>query len=103
MITFNKIKFAQNDDEYQQDSSCLGFYKKMRNGIRLLDSKKNIFAFIVNNPYPNNGFIVSASMQDKQIRYMFSTTSQTDQLLGLDNLGYMAKHQECMRVINEVS
>jgi len=39
-------------------------------------------------------------MQDKQIRYMFSTTFQTDQLLGLNDLGYMKKHNECLRVIN---
>ena len=103
MITFNGIKFAKNANEFTSSlfakgGTCYGYYKITSKGIQLLDMQKNIFAFIVNNKH-NEQFIVSCSRMDNgRIRYMFSTTTQHDKLLGLDKIGYKARIEECERV-----
>lgn len=103
MIIFNGVKFASNEKEFvnslfDSDGTCYGYYKKLKKGIRLLDHNKNIFAFIVNNGYGER-FIVSASNTEKGIRYMYSTTTETDKLLGLDKLGYRQKIEECEKIL----
>lgn len=104
MLVFNGMKYAKNDKEFteslfQSGGTCNGFYKKMRNGIRLLDMQGNIRAFIVNNKY-NEQFVVSASQTDNGIRYMFSTTTQDEKWLGIDKLGYRDTIEACKRVFN---
>lgn len=105
MILFNGVKFASSDKEFvnslfDESGTCCGYYKKLKRGIKLLDHNKQIFAFIVNNGYGER-FIVSATNTDKGIRYIHSTDSITDKLLGLDKIGYKQKIQECERIIQE--
>jgi hypothetical protein len=105
MILFNGVKFASNDKEFNQSlfeksGTCYGYYKKLKRGIRLFDHNKQIFAFIVNNGYGER-FIVSATNTDHGIRCMHSTDSITDKLLGLDQVGYRQKIEECERIIKE--
>lgn len=106
MINFNGVKFAKNDKEFTASlfsggSTCYGYYKKTKRGIQLMDMSKKLFAFIVNNGRGER-FIVSASRMDNgRIRYMFSTTTKDDKLLGLKELGYKGTVEECARILNE--
>ena len=104
MIAFNGIKFAKNNKEFidslfHKGGTCYGYYKKTKGGVQLLDKDRNIFAFIVDNS--SGQFIVSASrLEDRRIRYMYSTSTSTDKLLGLDGLGDRAMTDECKRILS---
>lgn len=93
MIEFNGKKYAKNDAEFvgslfDAGGTCNGFYKRVKNGIRLFDMKHNLAAFIVDRP--SEKFIVTAHMQDGKPRYMFGTGSYTEKWLGIESLGMQA-------------
>ena len=86
MIIINGNKFAKNDKEFtsslfMESGTCIGYYKKTRNGIQLLDMKKNIIAFIANGiKRKEQPFIVSATRTEKGIRYSYSLSSNMEHL-----------------------
>ena len=92
MITINGKKYAKNDAEFidtlfQGGGTAHGFYKTGKNGIKLFDHKKNLFAFVVNNRH-NEQFFVDASIKpDGKSHYMFGTSSLTEKILGITGCG----------------
>jgi hypothetical protein len=92
MININGNKFALNDNEFLDtlftgNRTAIGYYKKTKRGIQLMDHQKSLFAFVVNNNH-NERFFVSATRKDNAIRYSFSTSTMTDRLLGFDKISY---------------
>ena len=88
MITINGKKYAKNDSEFAdtlftQGGTAVGYYKKRKNGVLLLDMQKRPFAFVVVNKYGDEPFIVSCSQTDEGIRYMYSTTLADEITLGM--------------------
>lgn len=46
MLTFNGKKFARNDKEFidslfESDGTCVGYYKRTKNGVTLYDMQRN--------------------------------------------------------------
>jgi hypothetical protein len=108
MITFNGNKFAKTESEFtnslfESDGTCLGYYRKVNGGIKLLDHNKELFAFIVGRKYES--FIVSATQKkgEQRPRYMFSTSSIDDTKLGLDKLEYSEIISACKHALKQVS
>lgn len=75
-------------------------YKKHKKGVLLFNNAEP-FAFVVNNKH-NEQFIVSVSSSNGAIRYMFSTSSLDDKLLGLDKISYSAGIELAKSIINQV-
>jgi len=86
MIILNGNKFAKNDKEFTSSlfmwaGTCVGYYKKTKNGIQLLDMQKNVIAFIVNGiKRKESPFIVSATRTSKGIRYSYSLCTRLEYL-----------------------
>ena len=107
MITFNGNKFAKTESEFtnslfESGGTCLGYYRKVKGGIKLLDHNKELFAFIVSRGHES--FIVSATQKKgKRAVYMFSTSSIDDKKLGLDKLAYSEVISACKDTLKQVS
>ena len=102
MIIFNGNKFAKNDKEltdslFDSNGTCIGFYKKTKRGIQLMNMQKELMAFIVDNGYGER-FVVSARRIKNKIHYMYSTSSIEDKYLGLDKIGYRQQIEECEKI-----
>jgi hypothetical protein len=83
MFIFNQKKFVKTKQEMTDET--MGFYRKRKNGVLLMDLAKEPLAFIVNNQYRER-FIVTACRFNKQIRFMFSTDEPTEKLLGINGV-----------------
>ncbi len=86
MLTFNHLTFAPLGTK--DGSGHHGFYKRGPRGIHLYKLTGELEAYIVNNPQQGR-FIVSASDDNGQPRYMFSTCSLTEKWLGIEDLSMM--------------
>lgn len=90
MFVFNGKKYALNDAEFvdtlfDADGTANGFYKRVRNGVKLYDMRHNLEAFIVANPRQGY-FVVSASKHGKRELYMHGLCSLTEKWLGVQDL-----------------
>ena len=89
MLTFNGLSFAKNEAEFvgslfTKGKTCHGFYKRIKNGVKLFDMQKELQAFIVDRPGDTaSRFIVTASLSDKKPFYMFSTCQHTEKWLNI--------------------
>ena len=97
MIIINEKKYAANTTEvtnslFESGGTVYGYYEKKSNGILFLDLQKKPFAFLCCNE-PKTPFFVSCSEVTVdnvvQIRYMFSTCSKEEEILGLNKLSYL--------------
>ena len=71
------------------DSTAFGYYEPASKGnVRLYTKQKQLEALVVNNRAQGQ-FVVSASIQQGQARYMFSTCSLTEKWLGIESMGLM--------------
>lgn len=71
------------------DPSAAGFFKIITGGVVFYDLDGAPFAFLVTRPGEN--FFVSCSATEAGLRYMFSTSSKAEVLLGIDGLSYREK------------
>ena len=106
MITLNGKKYAANKKEFSEsiftDQTCTGFYKVVKNGIRLMDQQGEPFAFVYDNGRSDRG-IVSCRKHGKRYRYMFSTMTMDEKKLGFENgLGYVQSVELAEKLLNEV-
>ncbi len=106
MLTINGKQYAANDKEFtaslfNPNGTAYGFYKAKKNGILLMDMQKEPFAFVVNNRH-NEQFFISCGKHDGRIFYLQSTTDRAEKILGLDSLGWIAKHKLAQHVIEQV-
>ena len=106
MLVFNGLKYARNETEFtnslfESNGTCNGFYKVVKNGIRLMDMQGELRAFICKN---DGGFVVSAvrvPSMNNRIRYMFSTTDHDEAWLGISGMGLRDQHEQCKKVLRE--
>lgn len=110
MIDINGRKFAKNTAEFNsslinQSGTVTGFYKIRKHGILFLNLQYKPFLYLCRNN-PSTPFFVSCSeIEDKgkmKIRYMHSTSSIDEKIIGLDSLSYMQQHDLC-RSIHEIA
>lgn len=106
MITLNGKKYAVNKKEFAESlftkQTCSGFYKILKNGIRLSDHQGEAFAFIYDNGRSDRG-IVSCRKQGNRYRYMFSTMDMDEKKLGfVDGIGYAQSVELAEKLLNEV-
>lgn len=71
-------------------------------GVLLYHTGGELFAFVKRGSVKENPFIVTATQTPEGIRYMFSTCSLTDRILGLDKLTYMAQVGVAQNIIDQV-
>lgn len=104
MITINGKNYASNKKEFNTNSNqtCVGFYKVVKNGIRLSDHQGEAFAFIYDNGRSDRG-IVSCRNHGKAYRYLFSTMKMDEKKLGFEHgLGYKQSVELAEKILNEV-
>ncbi|AGG57885.1 hypothetical protein VPBG_00113 [Vibrio phage helene 12B3] len=106
MITINSKKFAANKKEFTESlfskQPCNGFYKVLKNGIRLMDHQKEVFAFIFDNGFSDRG-VVSCRKQDNGYRYLFSIMTMDEKKLGFnDGIGYKQNVDLAEKILNEL-
>ena len=99
MLTFANKHYAKNDKEmieslFTPRGTCSGFYKKRKNGWLLMNLQKEPIAFVVSNAIQGH-FVVTASIQLGNLRFMHSTCSITEKLLGIDGMSYAATIEAC--------
>ena len=86
MLIFNGKKYAKNDKEFTDsvftNQTCVGYYKKQRNGTQIFDMQRQLIAYIVAND-KQGYFVVSATIDNNNPRYMFGLSSYTADFLGL--------------------
>lgn len=90
MFVFNGKKYALNDDEFvntlfDADGTANGFYKRVKNGVKLYDMQHNLTAFIVANP-KQGYFVVSASIQNGREWFMQAATEHCEKWLGVHGM-----------------
>jgi hypothetical protein len=109
MITFNGKQYAKNDSEFtetlfQAGNTANGFYKKVKNGIKLYNIQKELIAFIKRDMQGDSAFIVNAYTYggDGKDRYMASTSSTVEQYLGIYGKGYRETTNLCQETIDSV-
>lgn len=96
MITVGGKKYAKNDKEFTDSlftkQTCSGYYKRMKNGVLLMDMQKEPFGFIkVENSV--TVYAVSAHRTAKGVRYMAGLCSSDSERLGLDGIPYIEQSQ----------
>ena len=106
MITFNGKKYAANKKEFSESlftaKTCSGFYKVIKNGIRLMDQQGEAFVFIFDNGRSDRG-IVSCRKHGNRYRYMFDTMTVDEKTLGFEKgLGYAQNVELAEKLLNEV-
>lgn len=92
MLIFNGKKYAKNDAEFMEslfhrDSTCNGYYKRLKRGIQIFNMQRLLIAFVVSNDKQGH-FTVSASIHDGKPVYMYGLNDETKKYLGLDALTY---------------
>lgn len=95
VLTFNGIEFAKTQKDLTPESK--GFFRVLKNGIKLLGLDKDPIAFICTRE--SCAFVVTAFKFEEQTRYMFSTTQNTEQALGLIGLSSSQKSNACERAV----
>lgn len=88
MFVINGRKFARTDTEFVESlfhsgGTCVGYYKRTRHGILLMDHQKNVIGFCKTDS--NFTGLVSAYRTDNgRIRYMFGICGSLENLVGFD-------------------
>lgn len=101
MITINGKNYAANKTEFVKNS-CDGYYKKLKNGVRLYDQQKTAFVFIFDNGRSDRG-IVSCCKHGNGYRYSYSLSSIDEKRLGFANgLRYGDSVDLAEKVLNEL-
>lgn len=77
-----------------------GFYKRQAGGILFYDLEGTLFAFLVNNRH--GIFFVTANTTLKGTWFMQSTTSKTEQMLGIEGMGYSAQKELEQRIVHDL-
>ena len=106
MLIINDKKYAKNKKEFAEslfsDLTCSGFYKVVKNGIRLSDHQEIAFAFIFDNGRSDRG-IVSCRKHGNRYRYLFSTMTIDEIKLGYKKgLGYAESIELAEKALNIV-
>lgn len=109
MLNINNRIFVKSDKEFTNTlfqpvggKTASGYYKKVKNGVKLFDAQKNIFAFVVDNKF-NEQFFVSATKQaDGKIWYSQGLNNNDVEKLGLTELGYTQESKLASDVINQL-
>ena len=65
--------------------------KTTQNGTKLYQDNGELFAYVVHNPRQGY-FAVSAGIHNGKPFYMYSTTTEAENLLGLSGMGMSAQH-----------
>ncbi len=89
MLQFNNLTFAPLGTVLADTDH--GFYKQSDGGVHLYKRCGALEAFIVNNPQQGQ-FIVTATDQEGRPRYLFSTSSLTEQWLNMEDKGLLFEH-----------
>jgi hypothetical protein len=96
MLIFNGRSYAKNNREFTESlfkpingRTCNGYYRKVKDGIKLFKPDWTLEAFIVDRQHEK--FTVSACVLNGKPRYMFSTCTATEKWLGLDGMGLQAE------------
>lgn len=89
MITVNGKKFAKTQKEFMETlfsdaGTANGFYKVLKNGVRLYNIQNEPFAFIYDNGFCNRG-VVTCRKHGTGHRYLFTLIDCDCKLLGLEN------------------
>lgn len=107
MITFNGKRFAKTDREFtaslfDKGGTAYGYYKATKAGVLLMDAQRVPVAFIRADNGDN--FIVTASpIEGGKVRYMFSTTEGTEQVLGLVGYSRRAVREQCDLTVGQLA
>ena len=75
MINFNGKRYAKNKSEF--GPMCNGYYRRIRNGLQIFNTQRELTAFI-----HEQGFVVNAFMYEGRARYQFGTSEETEIFLG---------------------
>lgn len=106
MLTFAGKKYAKSNKElvdslFQRDGTANGFYKTVKNGIklyRIIEGGKELEAFI-----HKESFVVTAYTCNGKSRYMHSTSSITAVWLGIDSMSYSDVKSACNDALTSVN
>lgn len=106
MITLNGKKYAANKKEFAEslftDQTCSGFYKVVKNGVRLSDHQGEAFAFIYDKGRSDRG-IVSCRKDGNRYRYLFDTMTMDEKKLGFDKgIGYAQNIELAEEILNKL-
>jgi hypothetical protein len=98
MITLNGKKFAANDAEFTESlfdktGTCVGYYKRMKNSVKLFDMQKNLIGVI-----NKHGCLCCATMMECG-RYWYSFA--TIKLIG-EYESYRQSVEEPMNILRTV-
>lgn len=82
--TFAKLTVKLNEESMQSQGIDY-FFKKTKNGVTFYRQNKEPFAFLATRDY--SAFFVTATPYEGKVRYMYSTTNETENMLNLTGLG----------------
>ena len=107
MLTFACKTYAKNNSEFTDSlftsgGTCNGFYKRVRNGIKLYTMQNKLEAFLVDNSHGER-FVVTAHTTEQGDRYSFSTCSTTEKWLGIENMGSQAQYDAVTSAIKSIN
>lgn len=71
-------------------------------GVLLYHPGGELFAFVKRGTVKENPFIVTALQTPEGVRYMFSTCSITNKILGLNKLNYSSQIDLAQNIIDQV-
>lgn len=97
MYTLNGKIYAKNNDEFvsslfKAGNTCNGFYKKIKNGVKLFDIQNNLKAFVVANAHGERFIVSAGTTSSGKPFYMSSTDTQTEEWLGITGLTMWQEH-----------
>lgn len=98
MITINGKKYAKNDAEFTESlfnpgGTCVGYYKKLKNGIQLMTMQKELFAFMVNNSHNERFFVSAGRLENGKAFYMYGLSDSAARWLGIENMGCIDRYE----------
>ena len=101
MITFNGKRYAKTDKEMMDSLfsgvPVVGFYKRVKDGIRLYTHQRELFAFVVIRG-ESTRVIVDASMQNGRPWYMHAASDATYKRIGFEPFTFASERS----VINNI-
>ncbi|HHH9441326.1 TPA: hypothetical protein ACP32N_003265 [Pseudomonas aeruginosa] len=83
------------------DAAVTGFYAQRAGGILFYGLDGEPFAFLVANKHRER-FFVTAHLTTEGVRYMFSTTTATECMLGIDGMGYREERELAESIVDEI-
>lgn len=106
MLILAGKKYAKNDAEFvdslfESGGTCQGYYKRLKNGVQILDHQKQLRAFIVDRWADQ--FIVTATMKNGRAWYMNGCTSIDEEWLGIAGLSVLAEHEACRAALDSIA